>query len=192
MRGMDRALCFLALSSAIVILAGANVAQAESMGSWTATTPYPLQLAAAGCSVVGNYVYCVGGFDTNLNSYDDVYYAEVNATGIGQWATGTVYPTAVDSESCVSVSATIYCVGGEDGQGALDSVYYTQIQPTTSAPGPWSEGAVYPEPTVVPACVVSGSYLYCTGGFDSNGDEVSSSYYAPLGSPGIDQWTSTT
>lgn len=192
MSALTRTSAALTLISALILLVSmASIAQAESLGAWSATTPYPSQLAGVGCALVSPDVYCVGGFDTNYNSYDDVNYATVNGSGIGAWSTGTAYPTAVDSASCVNSGSTIYCVGGEDGQAAIDNVYYSQIS-SSGAPGAWSAAATYPEATVATSCVVYAGYVYCVGGYNGNGDEVSSSYYATLGSPGIDSWTSTT
>lgn len=190
----SRTRAFLLLASALGFLVStANLAHAESLGSWTATSNYPSQLAGMGCALVSGYVYCVGGFDTNYNSYDDSYYAPVSGTGIGTWDPGPAYPTAVDSESCASANSTIYCVGGEedDGQTVLDDVYYTQIS-ASSVPGAWTTGATYPQPTAAPSCAISGDYVYCVGGFNANGDDVSNSYYAQLTSSGIGSWTSTT
>jgi N-acetylneuraminic acid mutarotase len=189
----SRTSAILVFASALILLvSAANLAHAESLGTWTSTTIYPIQLAGTGCAVVSDATYCVGGFDSSYNSYDDVYYASLTSTGLGTWVTGTVYPTAVDSESCVSANSTIYCVGGEEegGQVVLDNVYYSQI--SSPLEFSWSAGATYPQPTAATSCVVYGGYIYCVGGFGSDGSEVSSSYYAPLASPGINSWTSTT
>lgn len=178
----------------LVLLSSGGLAHAEAPGAWTATTNYPSQLAGIGCAVVGQDVYCVGGFDSNYNSYDDSYYAPLGATGIGAWASGSIYPTAVDSASCVSSNLTIYCIGGEedDGQTVLNDVYYTQVSPTTLAPGAWSAAASFDQPTAATSCVVSGGYVYCVGGFGSSFQDFGSTWYAPVGSAGIDSWKATT
>jgi N-acetylneuraminic acid mutarotase len=185
---------FTATGLVILLVCTANFASAESLGTWAPTGLYPDQLAGAGCVAVSAVVYCVGGFDTNYNSYDDVNYAALNSSGVGTWTAGTSYPTAVDSASCVSVNSTIYCVGGEEDDGAvvLDNVYYTQVSPASGLSGSWSAGATYPQPTAATSCVVFAGYIYCVGGFDSNGDEVSSSYYGQLTASGIESWSSTT
>ena len=122
--GRTGALMALAMAM-LFLLSSANVAHAETLGSWTATTSYPSQLAGIGCAVVVSDVYCVGGFDANYNSYDDEYYAPVNGSGIGAWSSGPSYPTAIDSASCVGAGSTVYCVGGEedDGETVFDDVY---------------------------------------------------------------------
>ena len=167
-------------------------ARAQPIGGWTPTTSYPIQVAGTACSVVGSNVYCVGGFDENQNSYNDVYYAPINETGIGAWEMGAQYPTAVDSASCVSSGSAIYCVGGEDGQQVLDNVYYAQVTTGSTDLGQWTSGATYPQATAALSCVVYAGYVYCVGGFNSNDADVSATYYAPLGSPGVDSWSSTT
>jgi hypothetical protein len=64
-------------------VSAANLAHAESLGTWTPTTVYPSQVAAMGCAAVSDEIYCVGGFDSSYNSYDNVYYASLTSTGIG-------------------------------------------------------------------------------------------------------------
>lgn len=181
-------------SALVLLLSTANAANAESLGTWTATTSYPSQLAGLGCAVVISYIYCVGGFDSNYNSYDDVYYASISGTGIGTWETGPVYPTAIDSTSCVSANSTVYCVGGDedDGETVFNAVYYSEISPTTAEPGPWTAGATYPQAIYATSCVLYSGYIYCVGGLNFNGDDVSNTYYAQVSSSGIGSWTSTT
>ena len=173
----------------IILVSPANSVHANAMGSWTPTTSYPLQLAGASCATLSGRVYCIGGFDSNQNSYNDVYYAPLNASGIGSWSAGTPYPTAIDSASCVNATAGIYCVGGEDGTAVLNDVYFAAA--SSSGLGPWSSVAAYPSDLAATSCVTYSGYVYCVGGFDSNGNEVSSTYYASI-SPGLSSWSSTT
>jgi hypothetical protein len=179
----------------VLLVSPANLVHADAMGPWTSTTSYPLQLAGASCATLSERVYCVGGFDSNQNSYNDVYYAPLSASGIGTWSASTPYPTAIDSASCVNVTAGIYCVGGEDGSAVLNDVYlgsFPSPQLGSNPPsGGWSSQAAYPKDVAATSCVAYSGYVYCVGGFDDNGNEVSSTYYASISS-GLRSWSSTT
>ncbi len=174
---------------AALIVAPVSMASAESLGQWSPTTNYPAQVAGPSCVTLSGQVYCVGGFDFNGNSYNDVYYATLSASGIGSWSSAPSYPTAVDSESCVNVTSGIYCVGGEDGQTVLNNVYFAAA--SSSGLGSWSGVAAYPVDVAATSCVAYSGYIYCVGGFDSNGNEVSSAYYASISS-GVKSWSGTT
>ena len=193
MRTVDRRLAVLLASPLALLLLASSAANAESLTGWTSTTGYPTALAGTGCAAVGSDVYCVGGFDTNFNSYDDEYYAPLTSLGVGTWSAGPPYPTAVDSASCVSSGSWVYCVGGEEDQGqtVLNSVYGMQV-PQSGPPTSWASGPTYPQATAAASCVAFGGYIYCVGGFNSNGDEVSNAYYAAVGSQGLGSWSSTT
>jgi hypothetical protein len=57
-----------------------------------------------------------------------------------------------------------------------------------------SDSNHYPQSIHGQACVAYSGYLYCVGGtYDDNGDDVASSYYAPLSSgSGVGKWNTTT
>ncbi|MGH9919466.1 MAG: hypothetical protein ACRD6W_11450, partial [Nitrososphaerales archaeon] len=57
--------------------------------------------------------------------------------------------------------------------------------------GSWSSEATYPNSLAAISCVSYSGYVYCVGGFDSNGDETSTTYYASTSS-GLTSWTGTT
>jgi len=173
----------------VILVAPLNLGHAESLGQWTSTTKYPLQLGGVSCVAVSTTVYCVGGFGGGGNSHSQVYFATLSASGIGSWTAGPAYPTNIDSAACVNVTAGIYCVGGENYPNNVSGVYFAQI--TSSGLGSWSSVASYPNSLAGTSCVVYSGYMYCVGGFNSNGDEVASTYYASISS-GLNSWSGTT
>jgi hypothetical protein len=164
-------------------------ARAASLGQWTSTTSYPIHVAGDSCATYSGYVYCVGGFDANGNDYDDVYYAQLSPSGIGGWTSATPYPEKVDSSTCFTAAAAIYCIGGENATRVLGDVYTTSISP--SGLGTWSRAAAYPQAVASASCVVYSGYVYCVGGFNMLGEGSTSTYYASVSS-GIGAWMSTT
>ncbi|HUI00192.1 MAG TPA: hypothetical protein VLX56_01020 [Nitrososphaerales archaeon] len=179
----------LAAATLVLVLSSVQAVRAQGIGSWTPTTSYPSQLAGDSCVSVGGDVYCVGGFDVNQNSYDDVFDAPVSSSGLGQWLAEPNYPTAIDSAACVNVTTSVTCVGGEDGPTVLNDVYSATA--SSEGLGSWSAGASYPNELAAISCVGYSGDVYCVGGFDSNGNEVTSSYYAAASS-GVASWTATT
>ena len=177
--------------SALIFLLGipANVLAAASLGQWSPTTNYPLEVAGESCFVYSNNVYCLGGFDAKGNDYDNAYYAPLSSSGIGAWTPTKPFPVAIDSSSCVLWSASVYCIGGENSTSVMANVYDAPV--TSGGIGDWSQAAAYPQTIAATSCVAYLGYVYCIGGFDITGDETASAYYASVSS-GLKSWTSTT
>ena len=175
----------------ILLVVAPAQASAASLGQWTSTTDYPIHVAGDSCATYSDYVYCVGGFDSSGRDYNDVYYAQLSPSGIGGWSATSPYPDEVDSTTCFTEAANIYCVGGEsdNARGVLSNVYTASISP--SGLGGWSSAAAFPHATAAASCVVYNSYVYCVGGFNGLGEGSTSTYYAYVSS-GLSAWTSTT
>jgi hypothetical protein len=178
-----------------------NVYSAEvsstGMSGWTSDTAYPQLIGLQSCVTSNGYAYCIGG------SYDDAgddiatsYFAPLTSSGIGSWTQTTPYPVAVDSQSCVSSSGYVYCVGGEnetDGTNSTaipsNSAWYAPI--SSSGIGTWSHTTAYPNTISFEDCAASSADIFCVGGVDGSNNGVDSVYYAPLSSSGIGTWSST-
>ncbi len=106
----------------------------SGIGQWTAALSYPTSLASMSCAPYSGYVYCVGGYDSNLLSSTDAYFGQSSPLGVSSWNGATQYPTPIDTSSCVAASGYLYCVGGnsvnQNSQTLLApiaSTYYAQI-----------------------------------------------------------------
>ncbi|MDA4117640.1 MAG: hypothetical protein OK455_04775 [Thaumarchaeota archaeon] len=185
-------------------------ASGESVGSWTASSTYPLHgflsgtpeygVASQSCDVSSSIMYCVGGGNyytgdvTNL-----VYYSSLSSSGFSTWTNATQYPIPIKSASCSASGGYLYCVGGTTFQpcftapcpyaGPVNSTYYAPI----SGPGlgAWQSTTSYPVLMETGSCVTSSGYIYCVGG-DDLGTTSSAVYYAPISSSGIGPWKATT
>jgi hypothetical protein len=166
---------------------------------WTQdVSPYPQTIFAQACVANSGYVYCTGG--TYDDAGDDVassYYAPLTSNGVvGTWSPTTPYPIPVDSQSCVTSSGYIYCVGGWDEAAGTNAsralsnyVYYAPLSP--SGIGDWTQTASYPSNTYFPSCYATDGYIYCIGGVDSNENYQSLDYYASLSATGVGSWIQT-
>ena len=66
------------------------------IGTWQATTSYPVEMDIAGCSIYNGYIYCVGSYTSPYA----VYYAPVSSTGVGTWQATTSYPVEMKNAYC--------------------------------------------------------------------------------------------
>ena len=103
----------------------------------------------------------------------------------------------VSGQQCVNSTAYVYCIGGVDVTGGPHNAVYTSSTISSSSGNitSWTpDSNSYPQTIYGQACVASSGYLYCVGGtYDDSGDDVASSYYAPLSSDGVvGTWSSTT
>jgi hypothetical protein len=153
----------------------------SGIGNWSLTSSYPSNVYYPICYASQGYIYCLGGADGNSNAVDSVYYAVLSSTGVGAWTATTPYPTQLSGQSCVIVSSSIYCVGGQGNQGAYSSsVYFATV--SLSGVGAWKQVASYSDAAET-NCVFSSGYLYCIGGFDgSSSSETPEVNYASLSS----------
>jgi hypothetical protein len=170
-----------------------------NVSSWTTdNNAYPQPIYDQSCVTFGNNVYCIGG--TNDDAGDDTnasYYASLNGGTVGGWTATTVYPIPVDTQSCVTNSGYVYCVGGENETDGLagnaqnsSSVWFAPL--SSSGIGNWSLTTPYPAGIYFPLCYASEGYIYCLGGADINNNAVASIYYASLSSSGVGTWMQAT
>jgi hypothetical protein len=175
------------------------------VGTWTASTSYPVGMDYASCQIPGTgggyfggggpvttttststtvpYIYCIAGYTSS--GVNNVYYAPISSTGVGTWSSTTNYPIATYWQDCASYHGFVYCVGG---QSSYSNVYYAPI--STTGVGTWTSGTSYPIAlTSTPAaCTTYNSFITCTGG----NSIVNTVYYAAISSTGVGAWTAGT
>jgi hypothetical protein len=166
----------------------------SGIGNWSLDRyPYPQPIMFASCVTYTGYVYCIGGTHTSAgNDTSSSYFAPIQSQGLGNWTATSPFPIAADSQSCVTATGRIFCIGGENetagsGASATDSVSVWSASLSGSGVGIWSRTTAYPG-VFFPTCTALGGYVYCVGGQTSSGTPVSSSYYAPVSPEGLGQW----
>jgi hypothetical protein len=168
--------------------------------TWTPNSnSYPQYIDGQSCVVSSGYVYCVGGsYDSGGDDIALSYYAPLSPTGtLGNWSSTTHYPIPIDTQSCVTASSYIYCVGGEnetDGSvtdvAEASSAWYAPL--SSSGIGAWIHTTAYPSDVYYQICYAANGYVYCLGGADVNDNSLTNVYYATLSSSGVGPWTATT
>jgi hypothetical protein len=179
----------------LVAVAPLGAANAETLGTWTKTTPYPTTNQGAVCVTSSGYLYCI-------DNGGAAYYGKLYPYGVGTWAHTTSYPLDISSESCVSSGGYIYCVSGfcnsienpgcsPHPEAPTTEDYYAPLGPTGI--GPWEQTSSIIEGGLALSCAANSGYLYCIGGFQTVGaDPTAHDYYAPLSASGIGTWSNTT
>src|SRR5438876_225578 len=171
------------------------------LNSWSSTTNYPIGLEFPSCVVSSGFVYCIAG-DNSSGLTNAVYFAPLlPAGGAGSWSSSTSYPLRLQSQSCVTSSGFVYCIGGDTRGGLANStsaVYFAAL--SSNGVGSWSSSTSYPLNVISPSCVVGSGFAYCIGGDTATHSPfggtftgfTSAVYFASLSSSGVGSWASTT
>ncbi len=158
------------------------------IGTWAATTNYPVPFSSGSCSTYNSYIYCIG--TTSSQYSNEVFYAQILPTGLGPWKQTTNYPVKFYGGECNAYNGYIYCVGdtyinvsslvshyansgnslsanqlfaGGNIPGLNISFdYYAPI--SSVGVGSWTRMSSTPQPVDGGSCTISNATIYCLGG----------------------------
>ena len=153
-----------------------------TLGTWTTSTAFPINIAGASAIVVKNKVYIIGG--SNSVSLNTVYSAPINADGtIGSWTAGTSLPTTIGYNCAFITKNRVYILGN----GTVN-VYTAPIN-TDGTLGTWTtSGSPLPVATSATQVAVTKNRVFIVGGFTTG--TTGNVYSAPINSNGtIGQWS---
>lgn len=166
-----------------------------SIGSWSTSTnalPQGMYLGAGGAA--NGYLYFLGGVNSSFTQLDTVYYAAINSDGsVGTWGVETNHmPRGVEDARSFIANGYIYEMGGINGAGAINSVYYAKLN-SDGATGVWATNSnALPQALDGPTATSANGYVYVTGGNDSGNASQNAVYYAALNSDGsTGAWTTS-
>jgi Kelch motif len=132
----------------------------SGIGQWTAALSYPTALAALSCAPYSGYVYCVGGFDSNLLSSTNAYFGQTSPSGVGSWTDVTQYPVPVDTGSCVAALGYLYCFAGnsvtQKSQSTLNPISPSYYAPISAAVTSTSTTPEFPVTVAIPVILALG------------------------------------
>jgi hypothetical protein len=104
-----------------------------SVGDWKQTTSYGGgAISKHSCTVVNNYVVCVGGGTIDNSNIADLTYniaqvwaAPLSADGVGQWTRLSSFPTSSGmlSAGCHASGSLVFCVGGDAAYVDINGYY---------------------------------------------------------------------
>ena len=163
----------------------------SGIGQWALTSGIPKPLSGETCTSVNSTIYCIGGLNPTLKqeirSTSSVYYAALDKFGIGPWNTTAGYPYIITGESCPSSGSTIYCIGGLFSYSIVNKSFYAGA--SSSGISRWTGSTPYPISVNNALCSIYNGYVFCISGSSSESPSVNFTYYAPISSTGMLQWT---
>ncbi len=179
-------------NNVIAVNTNPYTANTSSMGAtWTNSTSTLLQTLWQENSVTyNNYIYVMGGLHSLSPSVvNTVYYASVNpSTGaVGSWNT-SAHPLLQNLTAGTTVvnNGYIYYMGGTtntSNTGAVNNVYYAQINPSTGDIGSWANSSsTLPQAVWRASSFIYNGYVYVMGGQNTAGTFISNVYFAQLNS----------
>ncbi len=140
---------------------------------------------------LGTKILYIGGSDGTV-AQSTVYVAELSGIGnFDAWKEGPPLPEPRTDASVVSVSGTIYVIGGLDAEGAPTTTVFSMTpDPQTGEFGEWKpvEELVLPEPRAMAVGLAGADGLLLIGGEGPDGP-VTTSYKSPLSEQGeLGKW----
>src|SRR5438876_4756668 len=67
----------------------AQLSPSGGVGSWSASTSYPINISEQSCIVDSGFVYCIGGYNQLTAAKNVVYLAPLSSSGVGFWTETT-------------------------------------------------------------------------------------------------------
>lgn len=183
-------MCVLPVQSSVVS------ALTGDIGPWqTATNSLTDVVAGATTSTANNYVYVIGGVNSEEIPLSTVRYAPLNPDGtLGVWNTSTPLPEARFYANSVIYNGFVYVIGGgANGSDHGSTVYYAPLN-SDGTVGAWNTAAnSLPSGVLGASSVLVNNYVYVLGGVDDTSLATSTVYYAPLNPDGtVGAWNTAT
>jgi len=178
--------CMVALHGYLYYIAGASSGSPQpnvytdsvsggTFGTWTDVAgnqlPSNVNRQGIGCATYNDRIYVTGGQQTNAttSTQTTVYYSGSLPTGGNTvtWSTASnVFTTARSYHATVAAAGYLYVIGGFTGSGTttLSDVQYSQLDPSTGAPGTWSFTQDIPIKIRQMQAFAANGYIYVLGG----------------------------
>jgi N-acetylneuraminic acid mutarotase len=149
----------------------AYILDGGGISTWDALSPLPLPLGQGGATVVGNWIYYLGGKNSD-SVKDKVYYSHINEDGsIENWNTSLVsLPHPMTGMGVVSYKNNIIVVGGVVNGVVTNKVYKATVDPVNGTISEWQELTDLPHLfNGTNQAIVVENKLITVGGGDSDG-----------------------
>lgn len=158
--------------------------------SWSATTNLPYSLASHVAFGNGMKAFILDGSAQTGNSHNQIISAISGVNGgLSSWSVEASFPTALIFHAIARKDNNIYILGGreENPGSAMDHVNKVFVANMNSLSS-WGQTSPLPSNRSLGAAVISGDYIYFSGGFNSTG-YTNKVYAAHIRSDGmLDPW----
>ncbi|HAF94741.1 MAG TPA: hypothetical protein DER10_04040 [Elusimicrobia bacterium] len=174
------------LGAAVADVYYADILPDKSLGEWKKTVSLPVNLFGHKALAANGRIYVMGGTVNgtlyvsgapNPNVSSAVYSARILADGsLAPWETTAPLPEAAAFHAVSFSGKNIYVLGGFNGTGVSNAVYYAPVLPD-GALGAWQALYALPKNLLALASAANDTYLYSIGGALTYIDEPQSNIY---------------
>jgi len=135
-----------------------------TLGVWSTTASFPINIAHSQVVVTKNRVYVIGGY-SDSTELDAIYTAPIFDDGvIGSWSVaGSVLPVTLSYSQVVVTKNKVYLLGGYNNGGTISTVYTASINADGTF-GSWTTGTSLPDVLRNSQVIVTNSKIYLLGG----------------------------
>ena len=173
----------------------ASTAFTEPITNWTATTPYPFDIASRNAVVHDGHIYVFGGLtapNTPRTATSEVKMAQIKGDGtLGRWSSTTPMKRPLYNHAVAADDTHVYVVGGWDTRftpGISRQVYRARFLDKGGL-GEWEDLRNFPTEVGVTlhALEVIGDRLYVFGGWNGN-EPLNEVRYAEIQAASLGEW----
>jgi N-acetylneuraminic acid mutarotase len=153
-----------------------------STQAWSAITPLPQALEAAGGAFLNGKMYVVGGWDTNGDALSTLYAYDPSSQ---TWNQEANLPQGLSGAAVATLNGQLYVVGGcTTGACSPTSDAAYRYDPGSNS---WTQLASYPTAAAFAGCAGTGGQLVCAGGDDADTGATLTSTY--IYDPSSNSWS---
>ena len=154
-----------------------------TIGTWIATTGFPVPRYSHSAVVYNGYLYVMGG---DGGSYrNDVQFAHINSNGtVGSWTATSSFATGRNGHASVALNNYLYILGGSGDEGYLGDVQYAPIN-TGGTLGAWTAATSLPEDRFRPTSAACNGRIYVLGGYNGTDGWMNSVKFAAVNAGGM-------
>ena len=145
-----------------------------TIDGWQKTTPLPHHLFGHRAVVIGRKIFVIGGTDAHTLYNGDgtppsdvsaeIYSSEILSDGnLGEWQKVSELPKPLTFAGVTATSKNVYVIGGYDGTGISNAVYFAPIIDANTL-GDWQSLDALPMALMSLASVSNEEYVYSLGG----------------------------
>lgn len=152
-------------STALNTVHYSTIQPGHNLSNWNPVSKLPGKRYLHAMVALNGYVYVLGGLNETAVPQSTVFKAQINSDGtLGSWTTTASLPVAVSDLTAVTISDSIFVLGGQDENGdATDAVYFAAPDGSGDI-GSWSSGTALPRAVSRHAAAASSTSIYLAGG----------------------------
>jgi hypothetical protein len=146
---------------------GFNSSTQDDITDWSSANSLATAVCFAASLVTKNYIYILGGYDTN-NVLNIIQRASFDNDGnlSSVWSNIGTLPVAIANMGYVATKGRFYLIGGTDGSNDLSSVYSASIN-SDGTLGDFRTETSLPDGKNSAVCFIVKNKLYALGGYNN-------------------------